>query len=49
MLDKIMSYNWEEMIARIIAGLQNFVKKFQAYMPKSYYAFEKPEEYEVED
>ena len=46
MLDKIMAYPWEYMIARIIEGLQNFVKKFQAYMPKSYYNFEKPEEYQ---
>ena len=40
MLDKIMAYDWEEMIKRIIEGLQNFVKKFQAYMPKSAYNFE---------
>ncbi len=40
MLEKIMAYDWEKMIARIIEGLQNFVKKFQAYMPKSAYNFE---------
>lgn len=40
MLDKLMAYDWEEMIKRIIEGLQNFVKKFQAYMPKRAYNFE---------
>ena len=27
MLEKIMAYDWEDMIKRIIEGLQNFVKK----------------------
>lgn len=46
MLEKIMAYDWEDMIARIIEGLKNFVEKFNALMPKAYYNFEKPEEYE---
>jgi hypothetical protein len=46
MLEKIMAYDWEDMIARIIEGLQNFVKKFNELFPKAYYNFEDPEEYE---
>ena len=46
MLEKIMAYDWEEMIKRIIEGLKNFIDKFNYYMPKTYYNFEKPEEYE---
>lgn len=45
MLDKIMAYNWEEMIKRIIAGLKNFIEKFQAYMPKQKYGFEDADSY----
>ena len=46
MLEKIMAYDWEDMIARIIDGLKNFVEKFNTLFPKAYYNFEKPEEYE---
>ena len=46
MLEKIMAYDWEDMIKRIIEGLQNFVAKFDELFPKSYYNFEKPDEYE---
>lgn len=43
MLEKIMAYDWETMIARIIDGLKNFVAKFEAYMPVSKYGFEDQE------
>ncbi len=45
MLEKIMAYDWEDMIARIIEGLQNFVEKFNALFPKAYHNFEDPDEY----
>ncbi len=46
MLEKIMKYDWEDIITRVIEGLKNFIEKFETYFPKSYYNFEKPEEYE---
>ncbi len=45
-MEKIMAYDWEDMIARILEGIKNFFDKVKAYMPKSYYNFEKPEEYQ---
>ena len=45
-LEKIINFDWEKIIADIIKGLKNFVEKLNALMPKSYYNFEKPEEYE---
>ena len=40
MLEKIMAYDWEDIIVRVIDGLKNFIQKFQDYMPVSKYGFE---------
>ena len=40
MLEKIMAYDWEDIITRVIAGLKNFIAKLNAYTPVSKYGFE---------
>ena len=40
MLEKIMAYDWEDMIKRIIEGIQNFMNKFAEFFPRSAYNFE---------
>ena len=48
MLDKIMAYDWEDMIARIVKGIQNFIAKVEYYFPKTSYNFEDPSKYEFD-
>ncbi len=45
MLEKVMAYNWEDMIARIIKGIQNFIAKVEWYFPTKKYGFEEPDSY----
>ena len=50
-MDKIIAYDWEEMIRRIIEGIQNFIAKVKQYMPKSAANYEDPaylKDYEAE-
>ena len=45
MLEKVMAYNWEDMIARIIKGIQNFIAKVELYFPTTKYGFEETDSY----
>ncbi len=47
-MEKIINYDWEDIITRVLEGIRNFVEKFQKFFPKSYYNFEKPETYKVD-
>jgi hypothetical protein len=43
MLEKVMAYDWEDMIKRIIEGIQNFIAQVEYYFPKTSYNFENPD------
>ena len=45
-LEKYINYDWEDIITRVIEGLKEFIKKFQAYMPKAKPNYEDPANYE---
>ena len=45
-MEKIINYDWEDIITRVIEGLKNFVALFNKYMPKTVYNFEDPYNYE---
>ena len=45
-MEKIINYDWEDIIKRVIEGLKNFVAMINKYMPKSMYNFEDPAKYE---
>ena len=40
-MDKIIAYDWEDMIARIVEGIQNFIAMVKKYMPTSETNYEK--------
>ena len=41
-MEKIINYDWQTMIVRIVEGLKNFIAKVEHYFPKSSYGFEDP-------
>lgn len=47
-IDKIMAYDWSEMIARILKGLKNFIDMVEWYFPTTTYKFEDPKNYKDE-
>ena len=48
-MEKIINYNWEDIIVRVLKGIQNFVEKIQYYFPKAKPNYEDPANYEYDD
>ena len=45
-MEKIINYDWEDIIKRVLEGIKNFVEKIQYYFPKAVPNYVDPTNYE---